>query len=246
MAVELRSSEQYGAFAALYDRLSPEERYERWAAFIDSRLTELRGQARLVYELGCGTGRLLARLAGLGYHPAGMDASASMLDQARRRLGPLVPLYHDTLPRVPRPDAPVGAVLCVFDTLNYLPDLAAVRTALIRARRLLVDGGPLICDTVSTEVLLRCVTAAPSERLLGGQRILASTTRERHAFFHRVEVLDDLGAGFTETHRQIGIGYQEFANIAWAAGFRSAEAYDDYSSVVADSQSERISWVLRP
>lgn len=67
---------------------------ERFAALADSG-ADVHGEARFcagllepgsrVFDAGCGTGRVAIRLAELGHTCTGVDADASMLDQARRR-----------------------------------------------------------------------------------------------------------------------------------------------------------------
>ncbi len=78
----MTSDPRYDRFGWDYARFNPlEERALGW----------YRGHARLaagpVLELACGTGRLLAALAGEGYEVVGLDRSAAMLRQARERLG---------------------------------------------------------------------------------------------------------------------------------------------------------------
>ncbi|MER0241307.1 class I SAM-dependent methyltransferase [Streptomyces sp. HSW2009] len=50
---------------------------------------ELLGAARSVLEVGCGTGRALAHLAGLGVKAKGVDLSPVMVAQTTERWGPL-------------------------------------------------------------------------------------------------------------------------------------------------------------
>ncbi|GAB3458293.1 class I SAM-dependent methyltransferase [Streptomonospora sediminis] len=72
---------------------------ERFAALADSG-ADVHGEARFcagllepgsrVLDAGCGTGRVAIRLAEMGHACTGVDADASMLDQARRRAPEMV------------------------------------------------------------------------------------------------------------------------------------------------------------
>lgn len=107
------------------------------------------GEARAVFELGCGTGRLAERL--LERHlPAdaryvGVDLSATMVGLARERLarfGERAEVHRVSgEPRVPLPDASFDRWLAAY-VLDLLP-LEEVRAYLAEARRLLGEGGLL-------------------------------------------------------------------------------------------------------
>jgi SAM-dependent methyltransferase len=154
-----------GADASLYDALAPI--YDEWQASNGMRpfallalakvLPELEreagGGALAFADLGCGTGTLLDALAAV--HPSwrlcGVDGSRGMLAEARRKPhGSAVAWVHariaDPLPfSGPRFDA-VG---CFYDTLNHLPDSAALARALATAADLVRPGGLVIFDVTN-------------------------------------------------------------------------------------------------
>jgi S-adenosylmethionine-diacylgycerolhomoserine-N-methlytransferase len=74
------------------------------------------GHPARILEVGCGTGKNLIRLCRVfpSAHITGLDMSADMLEQARRKLGPLaerVTLLHQPYERPLQPDAPYDVVL---------------------------------------------------------------------------------------------------------------------------------------
>lgn len=73
-----------------------------------------------VIDVGCGPGRLVARLAGTGVHALGVDQSASAVELARRRGAP--------------------AVQC--DIFNALPAMGLWRTALLVDGNVGIGGDP--------------------------------------------------------------------------------------------------------
>lgn len=108
------------------------------------------GAARPVFlEPACGTGRLLAPLARLGYRTLGYDRNPAMVAYARRRLAPLRPR-----PRVEEADfeaasrrfgARVADVAFTLDnSVRLLPDAGALGRHLADTARLLRPGGVYI------------------------------------------------------------------------------------------------------
>jgi len=107
------------------------------------------GRARSIAELGCGTGRLAARIlaerAPPGCRYLGVDLSATMVGLARERLAPFGDRAEvrqgDGPPRIDAGDAGFDRFLA-----TYVLDLLGgddIRTALAEAHRLLEPGGLL-------------------------------------------------------------------------------------------------------
>lgn len=90
-----------------------------------------------VLDLGAGTGKLTAQLAGLGALVTAVDPDEAMLGELRRRL-PSARVLPGRAEAIPLPDATVDAVLCGqslhwFTLSGALPEIA----------RVLVPGGTL-------------------------------------------------------------------------------------------------------
>jgi ubiquinone/menaquinone biosynthesis C-methylase UbiE len=137
--------------------VSVQEGYERWARAYDetpnpllaleerhlrSILPDVVGSD--VLDLGCGTGRWLARLLARGARTVvGLDLSAAMLGVARGKAG-----ISDHLVRGDGVQLPFRA--SVFDfalssfALNHIKDLEAIAQELVRAMKL--NGHLLICE----------------------------------------------------------------------------------------------------
>lgn len=108
------------------------------------------GEARSVFELGCGTGRLAEMLLRKHLPPdtryLGVDISSTMIALASRRLAPFAPracvrqVAGD--PRIPIGTGSVDRVISTY-VLDLLPE-PAIREVLSEARRVLVPGG-LLC-----------------------------------------------------------------------------------------------------
>jgi SAM-dependent methyltransferase len=99
---------------------------------------------RRVLDLGCGTGRDAGYLAGLGHDVVGLDASARMLDHARR--------HHPRVTFLPgRMESfslgqTFDVITCLDSSLLYCHDNDALAAMFSACRHHLVPGGLLIAE----------------------------------------------------------------------------------------------------
>jgi len=107
--------------------------------FVRAALVALLPTEWTVADLGCGTGALVAELAGAVRRVVGVDQSAEMLAAARERVAGLshVELLEGDLAELPIEDATCDAALMVL-SLAYAPHPAA---ALAELARVLKPGG---------------------------------------------------------------------------------------------------------
>ncbi len=129
----------YQDFAWAYDAVAWLVSFGRWTTWGETALPYLKRGP--VLEVGCGTGRMLLRLA--DQVPAvGSDLSGEMLKCARRRLRrcvPPVPLCQARAQALPFPPAAFETVLSVFPS-PYIYDPASWA----EFRRVLRPGGRVV------------------------------------------------------------------------------------------------------
>ena len=101
-----------------------------------------------VLELGCGNGRILLELARRGVDAIGIDASAGMLAELRRKAAlrslPARAIRMDLARLALRPG--FAAILCPYSLLTYVTDDEDVAPLLERIRSLLAPGGMFVVD----------------------------------------------------------------------------------------------------
>lgn len=142
-------ADNYAGLATEYDR----QRMDWFATTHGDALIQLL-QARGVsngrlLDVGCGTGSLALKLAASGYEVAGLDRSAALLAQARRKPGAerIEWIEADVLTWCSEPVYDV--IVSTADVLNHLPtldDWQRVLTALAGALR---RGGLLFLDVAT-------------------------------------------------------------------------------------------------
>ena len=124
----------YDAFAARYE----DHRGERDPGGYHDLLDELEadfverfGGGREVLEVGCGTGLVLARIAGFARRAQGIDLSPGMLEKARARG---LDVVEGSATALPFPDASFD-VTCAFKVLAHIPDIERALSEMARVTR---------------------------------------------------------------------------------------------------------------
>lgn len=143
--------EIYNNFAKIYDAFMAETPYEQWANFVFSVLEQNKIDAKLVCEVGCGTGNLTALLS-TRFDMIGVDLSPDMLLVAREKNAQndsnILYLEQDMLEL--ELYGTVDSIVCMCDTLNYLADIDEVCEFFKLCNNYLNPNGLLIFD-VNTE-----------------------------------------------------------------------------------------------
>jgi SAM-dependent methyltransferase len=127
--------------AALYDRFYPPERRADFAFYLKLVMT-----ARVVLDVGCGTGALLrlAREAGHAGRLCGLDPAAGMLNQARQR--PDIEWVHGDLASV-HWDREFDLVVMTGHAFQEYVEDDEIRIALAAIRAALADDGRFAFET---------------------------------------------------------------------------------------------------
>lgn len=128
-----------------------------------------------VVEIGCGAGHVLQHFP--AQKRTGVDLSPTMLEWARRRLGPDVMLHQGAAEHVPLPDHAFDVVLCT-EVLEHVQDPRRVMTELAR---IATKGGRIVVS-IPNEVVIdrvkRILRRTPIVRR--ALRTLASEGNEWH------------------------------------------------------------------
>jgi SAM-dependent methyltransferase len=139
----------YDVLARHYDAVTGDSSTE--SAFIDRIIKGARDPAVTLLEIACGTGGIIAELAG-GYQVSGLDISPGMLAIARKKLPEGTPLHLADMSRF-KLNVKFDAVICVYHGINHLLDFSAWESFFDCAYRHLNDGGVLVFDTYTASGL---------------------------------------------------------------------------------------------
>ncbi len=142
--------DQFEELARYYDPIMEHVDYDRWY-LITSTLAELFPPDFRHIDAACGTGVLLNMLRQSGWNSVGFDLSFSMARIGRKKRGTL-PLCNADLTALPFVNA-ADFITCLFDSINFLLDAAAVRTAFQQVYAALNDGGVFYFDVVTERMV---------------------------------------------------------------------------------------------
>ena len=136
-----------------------------------------------VLELGCGSGRILLPLLQRGIDAVGVDASAGMLAELRRKaaaLGLRAPVALMDVTRLALRGG-FGVVLCPYSLVTYVTEDADLARLLAAVRRLLAPGGVFVVDAFVPKAVVAQQEFQPDYRRPFGEFTLARSKRIRPA-----------------------------------------------------------------
>ncbi len=217
----------YGRLARYYDRIYEWKDYATEAARLWSiGRRELGRSPRSLLDVACGTGRHLAEFRARIPTLAGVDASAAMLREARRRLGTAVPLTRGDM-RSFDLGRQFDLAVCLFSAIGYLHSRRDRDRALATLYRHVVPGGVAFVEGWIRPEAWRDRTIhlqtykgsdATIARLSTSWRVGRRSVQDMHY------LIGEPGRRIVhvaETHREALISSQELLGSFRRAGFRA-------------------------
>jgi SAM-dependent methyltransferase len=135
----------YEACAPYYDAFTAHHRYEEWTATLEGLARDHGLAGRRLLDVACGTGKSFLPFLRRGYQVVACDVSPAMLNRAREKAGPDVPL----LERDMRALGHIGSfdlVCCLCDSVNYLLEPDDLRALFAGVAENLAAGGVMLFD----------------------------------------------------------------------------------------------------
>lgn len=167
----------YDEFAPFYDAFTGAYEHAVWIEGLLALAREHGFAGQTVLDVACGTGKSTEPLAQSGLQLSACDISPGMVERARMRLGPRIPVDVADMRDLHYGNR-FDLVVCLDDALNYLPTPADLGSACHAAHRSLRPGGLYLFD-VNTLFTYRSTFAAEarheSEELLFHWRGLAQS-----------------------------------------------------------------------
>jgi len=140
----------YQHFSEVYDLFISD--YEWCFEFIKETIQEYADNPRSLLELACGTRNILQHFID-EYEISGIDISASMLEQAKKKM-PDVPLFEMSMTDF-KLDRKFDLILCMFDSINHLHNYEDWINTFSCVRNHLNPGGVFMFDMNTLERLDR-------------------------------------------------------------------------------------------
>jgi ubiquinone/menaquinone biosynthesis C-methylase UbiE len=208
-------------------------------------------------DLACGTGTLALTLAESGYQVIGVDASPMMLAIARERAA------HSEMPERlafeqadlrnladTQWEATFDLITCTYDSLNYLLTNGELAACFAGVARLLRPGGLFIADMNTRQFLEHGwgnYTVIERRDYVQVSQSQFDPTSGRLTMLLSGFVGDDEHGyrRFDETHVEQAYPPDLVATLFTQAGLQIEAAYECFTFRPADTQAQRVAWVVR-
>ncbi len=243
----------YSQLAQIYDHVMRHVDYRKWGSYVQSVFTRFNVTPKDILELACGTGAMACILDERGYRMTGMDRSDSMIAIAEQKAREGRRTIHFQVGDMVH--APIAgsydAVLCLYDSINYVKEETDILAMMDRLRTLINPGGLFMFDAC---------TEINSRRYFHNQ-VDQENTRD-FSYIRRCEYVPDTrlqvnefqftfnrnGKRYSsrERHEQRIYPVAELAEICREAGYRVLGAFDGFTFEQASEKSNRVHYVVRP
>ena len=239
----------YSELALIYDRIMDHVDYTSWAHYIDSIIDCFVPDARNILETACGTGSLSIELHKCGYSMTCMDISHSMLKRAAEKFSDLgMPLNFFEADMKSLPLAyQFDAIICLYDSINYLKEPEYLLKALNEAASCLKDGGLFIfdvCTVKNSEIFFKDSGMVEHFGDITCERKCRFDTQKRIQENHFI--IDRPGfKRIEESHYQKIYLLKEIDDLIRETPFIGLGKFDDMSFVNGSEESERVHYVLK-
>lgn len=238
--------------APYYDELMRDVPYGSWVQYVFTLADRFQLEPRRILDLACGTGTISLMLEERGYEVVGIDGSAAMLAQARRKAAAVrrsIPFLEYDLRSFKAPGE-FDLVLCLYDSLNNILEPEGVQDVCRCVRRALRPGGLFILD-VNTEYALRANLF--SQEYMSPKAPVQYRWKSRYDYGSRICTVDmefwvienGTRQHFQEVHQQRAYGQPELQRFLQTAGLEPLAAFDGPSLRQPRPQTDRMYMVAR-
>ncbi len=149
----------YDSFAEVYDALTYDVEYENRVDYVIELMKKFSDiPVSMVLDLACGTGTVSMKLYDKGYEVIGVDSSAEMLGEAKKKQGDRDILFLNQDMKDFELYGTVDAVICLLDSVNYVLDEEDLISCFKWVNNYLNAGGVFIFD-INTKHKLENVLA---------------------------------------------------------------------------------------
>jgi SAM-dependent methyltransferase len=210
-----------------------------------------------VLELGCGNGRIMLQLLQRGIDAVGVDASAGMLAELRRKAAARelrAPVARMDVTRLAlRPG--FGVILCPYSLITYIIEDADLARLMASARRLLDPGGVFVVDAFVPKAVVAQQEFQADYRRPFGAFTLARSKRIRPAGpgRNRIERRYRVLGADDEVVEQVDVAEtirpvapDALRALLAAAGFEAVREWWDYGASDEASAPQFFTIAVRP
>ena len=238
----------YSRLATIYDHVMRHVDYVHWAHYVSSLLARHKIKPNRVLDLACGTGSLAIELHRQKFDVMGADGCREMLDVAiekARKFHYPIPFYHrnlldlDDLP-------PCDAVLCLYDSINYLMSPELIARALEEVHRIVNPNGVFVVDICTESNSRQYFSNMESEDSGDGFSYRRHSYYEQGVQYNKFDIhFEDKDEVVKEVHQQRIYSLAVIEEIVDKSPFERVGAYGGFGYAPPTKFSDRVHFVLK-
>lgn len=193
-----------------------------------------------VLDIACGTGNLIGELSKKGVYTTGTDLSSEMIRVAKRNFSK-VEFHVQDMSKL-KLNKKFDLIVCPFDSLNYLKNIAQIKKTFMRVNEHLNPGGFFIFD-FNTPHLYITKHKGTYDREISGIRFKHICKYDREKRIGKT--VFDFGKDGRETHIQKAYTKVEVSSALRKAGFDILGIYDSFDLGAPSRISNKLFFVVR-
>jgi|GEM_PF-2054759 len=238
----------YSHFAYIYDQIMSHVPYEEWSHLITGKIFKYNPKAQTLLDAGSGTGNL-SYLLSSNFEVDSFDISDDMIYIFKEKF-PDLNIWQGDIEKGFNTDKKYHSIVCSYDTVNYLQGKDKLPIFLKNCKKHLHKDGILIFDIITRNKLYNLfknnffVHEDTNISFIWYNRFAGKNIFVNKLVFF-VKEHDDLYKRYVETHKRTLFSQELIKDEAKKADFTVEEMLDNYSERRADTDSERIVFVLR-
>jgi ubiquinone/menaquinone biosynthesis C-methylase UbiE len=236
---------EYSRIAGVYDRMMEHVDYAAWAAYIHKFVQRWVPGAAEILELACGTGSLAVALTAKGYRMRCYDRSAAMIELARQkaeRAGRRIEFGVEDL-RELSVDRVYDAVLCLYDSVNYLTEWTEVESFVRSVKKIVHPGGVFIFDVCTEKNSLDNFDLRYENDLEARYTRMSRYLPDERLQINEVRIHCN-GQTFTEIHRQRIYSLDRIASLLSHVGWIELGRFANLTDKPGTEDDERVHFVV--
>jgi len=248
LRTKVKKAAPYEKLALIYDFVMRHVDYGMWVDYVLQIYKELNFQPESLLDSSCGTGSFLINMQHSVRSVYGCDGSLPMVQQARKKENlEKIPVWVGDMRRIGL-KRKVNAIVCLYDSINYLRTPDEIQLALENFYDITSPGGVLvfdICTIQNSELNFSNYYETKKEKDFAYTR-WSHFDRKKQIQYTEFQIkFKGDGALYHEVHRQRIYHTETFFDIIDKTKWKLAFALDGFSFESANHNSNRIHFVLR-
>jgi len=231
----------------IYDHLMKHVDYKDWAEYIDEIVEHHGIKGVELLDVACGSGSFLPHFYEMGYDLTAVELSEEMILQAKEKVEYFddIQIFQQDMTQLSL-DKTYDVVVCLFDSVNYLPSSDLLVLFFNHIAKVLKPEGIFIFDVATQYSCKRHFGNFTENGTVGSVQYNRRCT---YSFQDNIQTsvftLETDDETFKETHQQRIYSIEEIERAIQQSGLRCIATHGDFDLDPIDAETERAHFVLK-